>query len=77
MKKFTCATIFVASTLIPSGVDAATYKNCKALNSVYPHGIAKNSASAKKQKNMPKVSSSIYKAHLKMDRDKDGTVCEK
>lgn len=77
MKKIACAIVFVATALIPHGVDAATFKNCKALNNAYPHGIAKSTTAAKMQKNMPKVSASIYKAHAKMDRDKDGTVCEK
>lgn len=62
---------------MPAGADAATFKNCSALNKVYPNGVAKSSAAAKKQVNLPKVSASVYKAHSKMDRDKDGTICEK
>jgi hypothetical protein len=44
---------------------------------VYPAGVAKSAAASKKQKMTPKVSAAIYSANVKMDRDRDGTVCEK
>jgi len=77
MKKFAFSAILVAGLIVPSSVDAATFKNCTALNKKYRNGVAKNAAAAKKQKKAPKVSASIYRAHIKLDRDRDGTVCEK
>lgn len=68
----------VAVVLIaPTGVSAKAFKNCSELNKKYPTGVAKSVAAAATQKKMPLVSSSIYKLNIKMDRDKDGTVCEK
>ena len=44
-------------------------------------GVAKTLVAAKKQKNYPinnpHVSAKIYQALSKLDRDKDGTACEK
>lgn len=77
MKKIFTGFCVVGVLLLPAGADAATFKNCSALNKAYPNGVAKSAAAAKKQKKMPKVSKSIYNQHLKMDRDKDGTICEK
>jgi hypothetical protein len=62
---------------IPASSAASTFKNCTQLNKVYPSGVAKSAAVAKKQKKAPKVSAAVYRANIKMDRDKDGTVCEK
>lgn len=60
---------------------AQTFKNCKEVNKVYPYGVAKTLLAAKKQKNYPinnpLVSAAIYASLKKMDRDKDGTACEK
>ena len=67
----------VSLCIAPSAVHAASFKNCTALRVKHPNGVAKSMAAAKTQKNMPKVSSSIYKSNIKMDRDRDGTVCEK
>lgn len=59
---------------------AKEYKNCTALNKVYPHGVgkkgAKDKTSSKRVTNF-KVSSSIYKQNKKSDRDNDGIACEK
>ena len=56
------------------------FKNCTALNKVYPHGVGKSGAkdktSSKPVKNF-KVSNSLYKENKKSDRDKDGISCEK
>jgi len=56
------------------------FKNCTALNKVYPHGVGKSGAkdktSSKPVKNF-KVSNSLYKENKKSDRDKDGIACEK
>ena len=57
------------------------FKNCTAVNNLYPWGVAKTLSAAKKQKNYPTnnpyVSKSLYISLAKMDRDKDLTVCEK
>lgn len=63
------------------------YSNCKALNAVYPGGVAKNKAvknlktiNGKKvnatSKKPHKVNSSVYAVNIKLDRDKDGVACE-
>jgi chorismate mutase len=60
---------------------AQTFKNCSEVNRTYRWGVAKSIAAAKMQKNYPinnpLVSEAIYKSIAKMDRDKDGTACEK
>jgi hypothetical protein len=66
----------VSAFPISSSVNAATYKNCALLNVKYPKGIAMSRAAAARQKITPRVSASIYRAHKKLDKDKDGTVCE-
>ena len=69
------------STIVAPQVTKRTYKNCGEVNRVYPWGVAKTLAVAKKQKNYPVnnpyVSKSLYMQLVKMDRDKDLTVCEK
>ena len=80
---------FLAAALILIPAPSATaFENCKAVNSVYPGGIAK-SAKAKnmtvskgksipaKSKHKPKVDAKLYRSVIKLDRDKDGIACEK
>ncbi|WP_262174102.1 excalibur calcium-binding domain-containing protein [Saccharococcus sp. Marseille-Q5394] len=58
----------------------AKFKNCTELNKTYPGGVAKDAKVRNvggKTKFKPFVSAEIYKAHTKMDRDKDGIACEK
>jgi len=63
-------------------VSAATprvFKNCKAVNKVYAHGIAKNFRVIKKADGLtgrPFVSYKLYTANHTRDRDKDGVACE-
>lgn len=61
-----------------------TFKNCTALNKTYKGGVARagvthNTVSGKKKpfKVKPYVSTALYNANKKMDRDKDGIACEK
>ncbi|AWB92711.1 excalibur calcium-binding domain-containing protein [Aeromicrobium chenweiae] len=67
---------------VTSPAEAANkeYKNCKALNKAYKHGVgkpgAKDKTSGKPVTNF-KRSSAIYKKNKKSDRDKDGIACEK
>ena len=69
------------STFISPQITKMTFKNCAAVNRVYPWGVAKTLAAAKKQmKHSVKasyVSASLYKSISKMDRNKDLTACEK
>ncbi len=67
-----------------SSVEAAAkhYKNCAALNKVYPHGVgrkgAKDHVSGHTRKVTTfKVSTAVYNANTARDRDKDGIACEK
>lgn len=77
MKRALLIFVISGSLGIPAGNAATTFKNCTQLNKVYSSGVAKSAAAAKKQKKAPKVSAALYNANVKMDRDKDGTVCEK
>ena len=60
------------------------FKNCTELNKVYAGGISEKLTSTNKNKagvlqvskNIPKVSSKIYKENKGLDRDKDGIACE-
>ena len=55
------------------------FKNCSALNKVYPGGVAKPGAInlGGVTKNEPKYDLGLYKANKKSDRDGDGIACEK
>lgn len=67
--------------------EATKYKNCSALNKVYPGGVSQNGAVDMTKKNgkliaaKPKkgatVDDAVYEANRKLDRDKDGIACEK
>jgi hypothetical protein len=60
---------------------AQSFKNCTEVRKVYPMGVSKSVAAAKLQKNYPvnnpHISAKIYQVLSKLDRDKDGTACEK
>ncbi|WP_405375800.1 MULTISPECIES: excalibur calcium-binding domain-containing protein [unclassified Microbacterium] len=63
---------------------AKAFANCTALNKVHKGGVAKagvkfNKVSGKNKplKVKPTSSTPLYKANIKMDRDKDGIACEK
>ena len=55
------------------------FKNCTALNKVYPGGVALPGAinSSGATKNEPTYDAALYKANKGSDRDKDGIACEK
>ncbi|MCZ4499283.1 MAG: excalibur calcium-binding protein [Marmoricola sp.] len=59
---------------------AKTYQNCTKLNKDYPHGVgkpgAKDKTSGKRVTNF-KVSTALYNANKKSDRDGDKIACEK
>ena len=77
MKRFTFLFVLALGLSLPSTAGAASFKDCKSFNKTYPNGVAQSVASAKKQKNAPKIAKDIYSKHIKLDVDKDGTVCEK
>ena len=84
MKKLLVATLSVAASavvLVPSEAHAATrFANCTAMHKTYKYGVAKSSAAASYQvkhgNHRPTVSSKVYYANTKSDRDHDGTACE-
>lgn len=78
------ATLLAPASLVLAGpADAAapkTFRNCTALNKVYPHGVGKPGAVDKTSSTKVtdfKRSAKLYKANAKSDRDKDGIACEK
>jgi hypothetical protein len=58
---------------------AISYKNCTALNKVYPGGVALPGAVNKGglTRYEPTFNRALYNANKKSDRDKDGIACEK
>ena len=66
---------------LAASANAQSFKNCTEVRKVYPMGVSKSLATAKLQKNYPVnnplVSAKIYQVLSKLDRDKDGTACEK
>ncbi|MGO4257930.1 excalibur calcium-binding domain-containing protein [Marmoricola sp. RAF53] len=61
------------------------FSSCKRLNAKYPHGVAKSRAAAQKQVRAgylsPKYGSYAQKVYWRnykrLDRDRDGTACER
>jgi hypothetical protein len=56
------------------------FSNCKALNRVYPGGVARSgsvSNSGGATKYSPTVSARVYKENKSKDRDHDGIACER
>jgi hypothetical protein len=71
--------LFGALLVVPSATAAKVFPNCKAVNKIYAHGIAKNSKVIKKANGLtgrPFVSAKLYAANPGRDRDKDGVACE-
>jgi hypothetical protein len=58
---------------------AKKFKNCTALNKIYPGGVALPGAVNKggATKKEPKYDKALYAANKKSDRDGDGIACEK
>ena len=69
------------SAFVSPQITKMVFKNCGEVNRVYPWGVAKTLATAKKQKQYSVkpsyVSASLYKSLSKMDKNKDLTACEK
>lgn len=96
--RFLRALIGAMAVLVTVGVVASyaatkpkAYKNCAALNGVYPHGVGRANARDKTASGRPvrtfKVSNTVYayndgkaprhRGEKDLDRDNDGIACEK
>jgi hypothetical protein len=61
-------------------VPTKRYRNCKALNRAYPHGVGRPGARDKtsgRPVTIFRVSRSVYSQNTHLDRDRDGVACEK
>ena len=67
-----------STPVIQSPVSAPTvFKNCAALNSVYPGGVAQiQEAKDKKSYSNPIVDRSVYDANRRLDGNDDGVFCD-
>jgi hypothetical protein len=73
-----------ALLIFPAATSAKEFPNCKAVNKVYAHGIAKNFKVIKTADGLtgrPFVSAKLYAAQNRtgshhLDRDHDGVACE-
>jgi hypothetical protein len=70
------------SSLTTSTVKAKKYKNCKALNKVYKHGVGVKGAKDKVRGSTKpvtnfKIKKAVYNKNKNLDRDKDKIACEK
>lgn len=61
----------------PGNLPARLFANCASLNRVYPRGVAVSVSASRIQRIRPTVNRSVYLRNIKLDRDKDGTACEK
>lgn len=83
MKKYLAAFFAIALFVGVSEPAQATkikkFKNCTAMNKVYPHGVAKKgySKTASGLTGEPFVNTKLYNKNSGSDRDKDGVACEK
>ena len=76
------STVAPAATAPSAAVPVAVrYKNCTALHKKYKHGVGRKGAHDKVTSGKPVttfyVSTTIYNANKKLDRDHDGVACEK
>jgi hypothetical protein len=70
------STLFIQNA---NAIPEKKFKNCTALNKVYPGGVAKQQYLINENRGTripPKVSSKVYKENKGLDRDKDGIACE-
>jgi hypothetical protein len=81
MKKFLISAFIIGISLPGTSANAAAkvFKNCPALNLVYPGGVALPGAVniGGQTKYEPKYDRALYIANKKSDRDGDGIACEK
>ncbi|MTD47350.1 calcium-binding protein [Conexibacter sp. W3-3-2] len=83
LRSLTCVPLAACVLLLAVPAQAAQpkkYKNCAALNKVYPHGVGKPGARDKSQDERVtnfRVNRAVYNLNKGKDRDKDGIACEK
>lgn len=74
------ALLLLAAAPASAAKPPRVFHNCKAVNTVYPHGIAKNFKVLKTADGLtghPFVSSKLYAVQPRtLDRDRDGVACE-
>jgi Excalibur calcium-binding domain len=85
IKSLALALVVIAGSLLvaaPANASVPVFKNCTAMHKVYKHGVgrkgAKDHVASKKDKPVTNfhVSTTIYNANKKSDRDHDGIACE-
>lgn len=70
----------VAVPAIASAARPPTYRNCTALNRVYPSGVARPGARDRtvgRAVTSYRVDRRVYTANQRLDRDRDGIACER
>ena len=90
MKKLAVAASFAACSVLVVAAPADAggkyyYSSCAKLTKTFKHGVAKSAAAAQKQVNQgygrpaygPKAKKVYDKNKGRLDRDKDGTACER
>ena len=69
-----------SATAAPAAPKPVKYKNCAALNKVYPAGVAQSRAAARVAEAdgnaRPRVAKKVYTLNKRLDRDKDLVACE-
>lgn len=55
---------------------ASTFTSCRALNRVWPTGVAVSWSAARRQAVRPRVDAVKYRQNVRLDGDRDGTACE-
>ena len=76
------AVVAVACLLAAAGsAEMSKFRNCRALNARYPHGVGRVGARDHTSSGDPvtdfKRSNKLYLVNRSLDRDKDGIACEK
>lgn len=79
------APVGLAVTAGPAEAHSLHYANCTALTRTYHHGVAKSPKAARKQVRQgyhspaygPRARNVYWANYKSMDRDKDGTACER
>ena len=80
------ATVSISLVSVAGQADAATYfSSCTKLAHVWPHGVAKSAAAAQRQVNQgygrpasgPRARAVYWENYRRLDRDGDGTACER
>jgi uncharacterized membrane protein len=84
--KIIAALVAVLALALPATAEARPahvrhFKNCTAMHRTYKGGVARKGAHDHRSggghaKYRPHVSTALYKANKKMDRDHDGVACE-